>query len=351
MATLETLRGGLRNYLSVVCPCGRALRAKVDMAGSEITCWECRRIVPVPARRASRSETLRALGRGWAETFSAEWFTLTFVAALAVVVALSVPTVGVITGALALAVVGVGYLRLLEQDGGQPSDEQTPEPLEPGPSARAVAIGALVFGLAVSLPVLVNPTGFGRTVQINPITALFLFVSGLVVPVGLASFFVRDHRNAVVGFKRLVAASRAHPLAMLLTLMAVPVAVCFGELLVFALATFYDSMGAILVERFPDAIGTAEQMGVPGYTLFSPGISGSAIVMRIYAIQLGHGYSLLGALLPSLSRWTSDGLLTSNFLVRFALTQLAVMIAFLAFSLQARWVRTLATLERRPKTV
>jgi hypothetical protein len=197
----------------------------------------------------------------------------------------------------------------------------------------------------LSLPVLLHPSTFGQTVRIGWLGWLLLGAAAVCVPLGLASFFVRDETKTALGLKRIIRAARAHPVAALAAITAVPAAVVFGEFLLFALATFYDCLGVFLGELFPDGMAAARRFDLPQYFLFTPGVSGTAVVFRIYASELSHGYSLLGAIIPSLSHWSIDTVFTAGFVLRLVLTGLTAMIVLLALSLQARWLRTLPMLD------
>src|SRR5690242_13123692 len=116
MSIVEPEKSSTRKFLSATCPCGRALRATVDMAGQEISCWECHRMVRVPVPR-SPERAFRIIHDGLQEVFEARWLFLLFLGAAALTGVLCVPLVGVPLGALVLVLGALGYGELIRQCG------------------------------------------------------------------------------------------------------------------------------------------------------------------------------------------------------------------------------------------
>src|SRR6478672_4842877 len=108
MSIVEPDRSSTRKFLTVVCPCGRSLRAPVDMAGQEISCWECHRMVRVPVPR-SPERAYRLIVDGLKEVFEGRWLIPLFLIAAALAGVLCIPYYGVPVGAAVLVLGALGY--------------------------------------------------------------------------------------------------------------------------------------------------------------------------------------------------------------------------------------------------
>src|SRR5947209_7661215 len=94
-------------YIEFDCPCGRTLRVKPEQAGTVVRCWSCHeeRLVPRPKVTAKLArETVREAQR----VFEAETFLWICVWAVAMVVTLVVPWVGLLLVLIPLAIGGMG---------------------------------------------------------------------------------------------------------------------------------------------------------------------------------------------------------------------------------------------------
>ena len=125
-----------RNNLTVHCPCGRTLRAKIEQAGGEIQCWECHSKVPVPFPR-SASDVIQALRRGWDDVFETGLFTMLIGVAAVLAITLTIPKLAVPLGIAELILVTFGYGDLMRRVG----DTSTEDPGTAGP-LRWLARGA-----------------------------------------------------------------------------------------------------------------------------------------------------------------------------------------------------------------
>src|SRR5947207_462234 len=104
MSIVEPDRSSTRKFLTVACPCGRTLRAPVDMAGQEISCWECHRMVRVPVPR-SPERAYRMIIEGLQELTEARWLIPLLLFAATLTCVLCIPHNGILVAA-ALLVVG-----------------------------------------------------------------------------------------------------------------------------------------------------------------------------------------------------------------------------------------------------
>ena len=88
MSIVEPDRHSTRKFLTVRCTCGRDLRARVAMAGQEISCWECHRMVHVPVPH-SAERAYWTIREGLQDVFEPRWLCVLFLFAAALVGVLS----------------------------------------------------------------------------------------------------------------------------------------------------------------------------------------------------------------------------------------------------------------------
>ena len=81
-------------HLSAKCPCGRVLRARLDQAGSAITCWDCHASVRVPIPAAPGDWVARLLKVGARQLVDARTCTLLAFGAILVTAGMLAPGPG-----------------------------------------------------------------------------------------------------------------------------------------------------------------------------------------------------------------------------------------------------------------
>lgn len=357
MSSVGSVGTFAKHYLTVVCPCGRPLRAKVELAGSEISCWECHKRVSVPRERATTAETIGALRAGWNRVFSAEMVGVVLLAAVVVTGLMCVVNAGIPLALVAIVVIAVGYGELIRRDGFLGSSE--PEPVERSSRSPWVqGAAALVLGLCLWAPFLLSPQGVGSSARIVGTGWLAVAAGTLFVPLVMLALFGRD-RSGRLGARNALRAAVRHPLAMLAALAIVPLAAVLLEGLLVALTRYFDTLGYLLGDFFPQTEAAGRLLNNATYSLYAPGASSEPSVLNVYLHQLSHGYSLLGAIPPSLSLRMARSAHqislgqpdTQYFLFRVAATLLSATVMLLALALQARWLGLIASLEATKQPV
>jgi hypothetical protein len=340
-----------RTYVTVACPCGRLLRAKAEMAGSEISCWECHRKVVVPCPRAGPEETARALRRGWDDTFRLESLGLVFLTGALVAAVLSVPGAGVWLGTGVLVAAAAGYGELVRRGGLIAGDRAEPRRDRPRRLASR-ALATVLFGTALAAPYLLSPNGVGHAARVVGLGWLPVFAGLIVFPSAVVVAFARD-RSGPLGVRRVLTSGVRHPVAACAALAVLPLAAAVAEGLLFALANHFNMLCFLLLDLFPKPEAAGRVFGIPAHGDFSFGVAADERFLRMYAHRLGQGYTLLGAVPPSLSLrpdllrtpYQYSMTETGYLLGRFALTQVAATVLLAALSLQARWLALIAALE------
>jgi hypothetical protein len=341
-----------KSYFTIVCPCGRALRAKAELGGSEITCWECHRLVPVPHRRASWGEAARALRLGWQDTVRAESVGLVALGGVLITGLLCVPRAGVLLGTGVLVAAAAGYGELVRRGGLIDGPVREEGPRRPG---RLVfrALTALALGLGLGAPFLLSPGGLGHAARLAGAALVIAVVTLTVFTVATAAAWGRGPDGRAIGCRRLAGAARRHPLATATAIAVVPLAAVLVEGFLLAFAWYYGALCFLSVDLFPDAENTCRMFRIPFHGVFALGVPADGRFLRMYAHRLGQGYTLTGAIPPSLSLreqvhqylWGNPNADVPYFLVRTALTLVITTVMLTALSLQARWLALIAALD------
>ncbi len=356
--------------LHVKCPCGRELRAKPEMAGGQIICWSCHASVPVPVPVAPGNWVARLLRMAARQVLDGRIVTLMAIGAALVTLALSVeglglplgprlrawmPHPGVWAGAVALGLVMAGYGELLRR-GSQ--GDWTPRPAV-GPLALAwrafICLGA---GVALVLPLIIASAE--RTPPRLTIWGLMIALAiTLVLPlVMLATYYPRGSIRDRV---RLVGAmARRHPMAMLASLLILPLSLPAVEILLFLVTRVTSTLSFLIADLFPPRKDVQILFQYPYYapselriTWVDVRFADDAILFRFYGDALRQGYTLLGAIPASLAMGTLNGydtlplvLTPTRFLayrMGFSLVVVGCMLGALA--VQARWLGLLSTMD------
>ncbi len=366
MSILAQDRPATRHHLNVKCRCGRGLRARPEQAGSRITCWDCRAEVKVPVPVAPGDWVARLLRMGARQVLEARTFTLIAVGAVLVTLAMAmpaligtraagwlarvVPNAGVWVAALALALVMTGYGELLRR--GSQGDWTARPAIGLGERAWRTLVCSLA-GVALALPLLLASAS--RT---PPRTTL----GGLAVAAGLIAVFplvmlaTYAARGPVRGRAGMVGATLVrHPVAVVATLLLLPISILAIELALVTMTRIHGSFSFLALDLFPrnplyQPIFGIPYIGTHDYRLFP-----ERVMTEVYGGGLRGGYSLIGAIPPSLALGTSNGFNTwavhmgeaGYFRLRMALTVFIVTTMLASLAVQARWLGLLSTMDTR----
>lgn len=344
-----------RQNLTVQCACGRSLRAKVEQAGTEIACWECHRKVLVPVPR-SAEEALRALRLGWNDVFETPLFA--FLVGLAVVLTglLAVPRAGVALGAAGFTLLAFGYGEIIRRVGESRDDEDdgahTPDDAAGPLRWLARGVVAVLFGACLSAPFLLARRGPGHPAQLaGVLVPAIAFLALGVLPLGMLAAF------APAGPRVAPAVLRWRWRSVLSTLAVVPLILALTELAVIFISFFMGFFGGLMIDLIPTPPGLRVRLGVAPDWLYHFGEPADIHFLNVYFNRLSHGYTLLGAIPPSLilPRQSTDTFWASSteseyfYYIQIALTLLITTCVLSALAFQACWLGRLARVEGRLK--
>jgi hypothetical protein len=354
------------------CACGRDLRARLEQAGSEITCWSCHAQVPVPVPVAPGAWVARLLTVTARQILASRTFTLLAIGAAMVTLALSItglglrlspralawmPYPGVFAAAVALALVMVGYGELVRR-GSQGDWTSAPSV---GPWLRGWR-GVLCLGVGVALVMpLIMATQNQTTPKLTPSGLVIALAATFVLPLVMLWTYVPN--GSVLDRVRLVGSIvRRHPGALLASLLIVPVSLPAIEGLVWVLARVTSTFSFMLFDLFPPREEIRTVFRLPYYTIGPSRIkwlefreASDALIMGTYGSSLRQGYALLGAIPASLAMHTSNGYFLesvglhdwSYLAYRMFFTLVIVTGMLSALAVQARWLGLLTTVDSR----
>jgi hypothetical protein len=350
MSIVEPDRPSTRKFLSVVCPCGRGLRAPTDLAGQEISCWECQRKVRVPVPH-SPERAFRVIHDALPEVFEIRWLALLFLGAVALTGVLCVPDIGIPLGTLVLILGALAYGELIRQCGVDFWDFDDWK--QPGQLAARVGV-AIVFGVCMAAPMLLGRGGLGTAPRFSTLGFLLGLVASAVLPLAMFVTYARDN-DGPMGWRRAGGMLWRNPLATFLALLLFPLGVMVAEL-VLIVATSYQGMFPFLVlDLFPDSDYFAAQYKIPKFGNYTKFELPETRFYQLYLRRLHHGFTLTSALPASLSRktdvlaspWTLELVDSGYLMIRAIYTQVAMMILLVFLAVQARWLGAISILESK----
>jgi hypothetical protein len=348
MSIVEPEHPTIRKFLTVHCPCGRDLRAPLAMAGHEISCWECHRMVPVPVPR-SPERAYRVITEGVSEVFDLRWFAGLAVGAAVLAGVLCVSGLRNPLGVIVLFLGAVGYGELIRQCGVDVWDFDDWK--RPGLALMRLGV-ALVAAVCVTAPLLLTPEGPARAPRFSTLGIVVAFVAAMLVPLAIYLVYARDE-NGPLGVRRAALSLLRYPLASLLPLLLLPLGVVAAEALVDLVLLYVGNFRFLILELFPDTTYFAQQHNIQEYGNYTRPYLPDARFFHYYFHRLHQGFALTSALPASLSAktfivaspWTLE--LTDGEYLWMRLYPTELVLTVLAFfaAVQARWLGALSRLE------
>jgi hypothetical protein len=276
--------------------------------------------------------------------------------------ALLVPHAGIVL-ALCLVVASVHYYNDQVRAAGPDAVPGEAMPARTTPWAALVRMSlAVVATLALVAPVLIRNAGHSLPPgEMKPglrwLAALAL-AGWLVAPVALLTASARDRHGPLP--PRLVLGSLArHPLATLVALLVVPLALILTEGFVALVAWQQGQLPLMVVDLFPPPSSAFTVDGRHLYfdydgTKIDMNYSASVEALAaVYPQAFRHGFTLIGTIPPSLSMGLLEVrgsprnyyvLPVSYLIVRIAMTMLILFVAGVALRAQSRWLGLIAAL-------
>jgi hypothetical protein len=350
MSIVEPDRPTTRKFLTVHCPCGRDLRAPTAMAGQEISCWECHRMVRVPIPR-SPERAYRVIRDGVPEVFDPRWLLVVFLLAAVTTGVLCVPRIGVPLSLLALFLGGLAYGELIRQCGIDFWDFDDWK--RPG-TFLARVVAAALFALAIAAPMLLAPGGISHAPRFSTVSLLVALAGCAVVPALMYLAYARDE-DGPLGWRRGASSLVLYPTATFLALLLVPLGVVVAEATVDLTSIYGGSFRFLLLELFPGSEYYAEQYKIPLYGNYTRPYLPDPRFFHLYVRRIHQGYSMTGTVPATLSAhtnvmtspWTLEVTDTEFLWTRVIFAQVIVVVLFVFLALQARWLGAISTLESK----
>jgi hypothetical protein len=351
MSIVEPDRNLSRKFLTVRCPCGRDLRAPVAMAGQEISCWECHKMVPVPVPR-SPERAYRAICEGLPEVFDIRWLVALVLGAVVLTAVLCVPGIGVPLSVVILFLGALAYGELIRQCGIDYWDFDDWK--RPGPLLARVGV-AFLFALAIAAPLLLTPHNSDHAPRFNTFGVLLGLLGAGVLPLAMFLIYARNDRGSL-GLVRGASLLVRYPVATFLALMVVPLGVVVAEAFITLTMAWQGEFRFLVLELFPDSLyyGPQYRIGPSNYT--RPYLPDPRFY-QLYFRRLYQGYSFISALPASLScktaivtrpsPWTFELSEAEYLQMRIKHTFMVMLIPLLSLAFQARWLGAISTLDSK----
>jgi len=350
MSIVEPDRSSAKRFLSVVCPCGRGLRAPIEMAGHEISCWECHRMVLVPIPR-SRERAYRVITDGIREIYDARWFFAVLLFAALLTGVLCLKGVGIPLGVLVLFIGLLGYGELIRQCGIDVWDfDDWKEPVN-----LVLRVGiALAFALSLAAPLLLSPGGLGAPPRFSTLGVILGLIGAFVLPLATFLVYARDEVGPL-GWRRGSHVILSYPFATILALMLIPIGIVAAELTVIVMTSWQGMFPFLILDLYPGSEYFAEQYKIPKFGNYTKSVLPDGRFFNLYFRRLHQGFTYVAILPASLSRrtnvmaspWTLD-LDDADYLkYRAIYTQVSTMVLVAFLTLQSRWLGAISTLESK----
>jgi hypothetical protein len=350
MSIVEPERHSIKRFLTVVCPCGRSLRAPVEMAGQEISCWECHRSVRVPVPH-SPERAYRILGESLPEVYEPRTLSALFAGCVVLIGVLCVPGTGVLLGTFVLFLGALAYGELIRQCGIDVWDFDDWK--QPRLLIQRVGAAAL-FALALTTPMLLAPGGLGHPPRFTTRVLILEIVAALVLPLLMFLAFARDE-DGPLGRRRAMGLLLSYPVAGFFPLLLIPLGVVASELIVIAITSWTGIFKFLVLEMYPRSDYYSEQYNILKYFNFTNDVFPDSRFYHLYLRRLHQGYTYTATLPATLSGktnvmaspWTLE-LTDMDFLrirAMYCILPTSIIVFFLA--LQSRWLGAISTLDSK----
>ncbi|MDX2038508.1 MAG: hypothetical protein SFX72_17815 [Isosphaeraceae bacterium] len=354
MSLVVRQRPLFRSHISVKCTCGRSLRAKLDQAGGEIKCWDCRAVVPVPIPREP-GWVVRALRRGVREALQAQVFMGILAGACVAAAILMLPGFGlyVAGGVAAIGVAAYGYAARSASRDERSAWTKESWILQAWRVLLCVSVGALMV-----LPWIFWNGGIGDPPRFTRTGLLIVSAAAVVLPLVILGSFARDIQGRS-GFGLVFRTLIRHPFASACALAILPAAFIAAEIVLTLTMRYQEVYPFFLLDLFPKPQGFFYHFSLPYYDAEGGWLEHMALPMSYYSnlhrTRLGQGYTFVMGMIGSVTIGTDNGFnpwgiyLTPRGFARlqFFYTSLISLVMLTALAVQARWLGLLSTLNTR----
>jgi hypothetical protein len=352
-------------FVAIPCSCGKILRAKAEQIGTEVRCWNCHQMVPVPNPHQAQ-RVARELSDGALTVINGPGLNSVLVGTAVVTALLAIPSYGVWFSAIALTMGASAYGESIRRIGRGPTEEPDPGLLS---ALRPASIGKFALCSLMAAGTVVPLWLLNARDQQSPhwsgIGGAIAALAWIVVPLLMLAVYGRTDQDAPIGVRGALRLLARHPIASILALSVVPMTLLLLEvgLGVFLYLTGNLPFFALDFMPMPTLAPIDEAPvlydGIPYYHMIEYTNFPDSLFYRGYFDGLRKGYSLVGAMPASLSMPTRHGLdanrmigLPWPFYTVFRLLFIALIVTCLlaAFAIQARWLGSIPALERRKST-
>ena len=343
-------------FIAVKCSCGRELRAKQELAGTEIRCWDCHKQVLVPIPRQG-SRVAQELSENALGVIKGPGLTSVLAAAVVVTALMNVPEFGLGCATFGLTLGGLVYGEMIRRIGRGPAEEPDPRwtaMLLPR-SVPNVFLGALLAAGTV-YPLWFRNWGEHDSPHWDRVGAAIAAATWTLIPLHFWIACASDGRGRL-GAGRCLKILAKHPVAFLAAIAVVPATLILLELGLAMILYVSGNLPFFTLDYMPMPVmkSFALFMGIPYFEMIDYRSYPTSVFDRSYLRGLLRGYSFAGAIPASLSLPTRGGLSGGAIgldeplyrIARFVISAVVVTCLLTAFAIQARWLGAIPALEKR----
>jgi hypothetical protein len=284
---------------------------------------------------------------------------------VAVVTALlAIPYYGIWFSVIALTMGASAYGEIIRRVSRRPTDEPDPGALGsllPRSVTKFILCALMAAGTV--LPLWLLNAGYHQSPHWDALGRAVATITWIVCPLLMLLFYGRTEEGTPLNFRKFVKLLAKHPVATFLALAVVPFTLVLLELCLALILYMAGNLPFFALDYMPMPVlaerpneGAIVYGGIPHYHMNDYRTYPISIFHQGYLEGLREGYSFVGAIPASLSLSTradlnaseAIGLIGPSYLIIRIMFSVAIVTCLLAaFAIQAHWLGSIPSLERR----
>lgn len=347
-------------FVAVKCSCGRGLRAKSELVGTEVRCWDCRKLVLVPmpseGPRVARELSIEALSVMRGPSLGS-----LLIAGSVVTAALAVPEYGVLVAMVILVAAASEYGEIIRRfSEGRSEDLEIPWARSIWPGFRLNLPLCVLMAMGVVLPLWWRNAGPHQSPHWDAVGLTAALATYLLAPILMLVLHARNEQGARLDARFCLFSLLRHPVAAFLAIAIVPLTYLVLEVGITLIFYWSGDLPFYALDFMPPPLNPEKPAYYAGgayYHLLDYRLFPESVFYKGYGDGVRHGYSFVAAIPASLSMATRGGMErdTIGIIVQFytvtrVMYTMAIVTSMLAaFAIQARWLASITSMTRKRK--
>ena len=345
-------------FVALTCSCGRGLRAKSDLVGTEIRCWDCHKMVLVPLPNHGQ-RVARELSQNALEVIKGPGLNSVLAAAIVLTGVLCLPDYGGWGAVLVFAMGASAYGEIIQRVSRGPSEQaRIPWSKVLIPRSILKLLLCVLMAAGTVFPLWILNAGVQRSPHLDWRGLSILGVTWCLAPLLMMIVYSQRTDGTTQPVRESLRLLARHPIAVLAALAVIPFTMILIEVgldLIFYIPGNlpFFALDFMPMPQTPEKPVMYE--GVPYYHLIDYRSYPDTKFIAGYFDGLKHGYSFVTAIPASLAVSSRAGMnpevISSVPLVygvaRGLITLVIVTCLIASFAIQARWLGSIAALERK----